>query len=409
MLKEKRILLIVGGGISAYKTPEIVRGLKARKAQVDLIVTGAGQKLVSTLTLETLAGRPACTDMFTMDNDGAIPHIALPRRADAVLIVPATADLLARMRAGMGDDLATAALLATEAPVLAAPAMNSRMWAHPATRDNVKTLTERGVSFIGPAEGELACGETGPGRMMPVEDILRALEDRLLREKEGPLSGKHVLVTSGPTQEALDPVRYITNRSSGKQGHAIAAAFAARGARVTLISGPVDQPDPPGVDTLHVDSAEAMMNACRKALPADVAICAAAVADWTPCEVSEAKLKKSDMPDNPRISLKPTADILASLTGEDSPRPALVIGFAAETHDTIRNAVRKRTNKGCDWILANTVTANAFGGETNSVTLISADRTEKWPEGPKTEIAERLAETVQNALFQPENKEGDTE
>lgn len=395
-LAGKRVLLVISGGIAAFKAPELVRLLIRAGAKVRCVLTAAGEQFVTRLTLQTLTGQKVLTDLFSLTDENEIGHIQTSREADLLVVAPATANLLARMANGLADDLPTTLLLATDKPVLVAPAMNVRMWLHPATLASMATLRARGVHVIGPDEGEMACHETGPGRMSEPEAILAAIAALLA---SGPLAGKHVLVTSGPTHEPIDPVRYIANRSSGRQGHAIAAALAALGARVTLVSGPVPLPDPPGVTTLHVETAREMLAACEAALPADAAICAAAVADWRTAEAAPLKMKKRPGAAPPALELVPNPDILATLAAHPS-RPRLVVGFAAETHELLANAQDKLRRKGADWIVANDVGAgsNVMGGTENEIHLIHATGIEDWPRLDKSEVARRLATRIADAL-----------
>jgi phosphopantothenoylcysteine decarboxylase/phosphopantothenate--cysteine ligase len=339
--------------------------------------------------------------MFSLTDESEMGHIQLSRDADLLVVAPATANLLARMAAGLADDLASTVLLATDKPVLAAPAMNVRMWTHAATAANVETLKARGVVFVGPNDGAMACNEYGPGRLSEPEEIVAAIE--ALLTKEQPLAGKRALVTSGPTREAIDPVRYISNHSSGKQGHAIAAALARLGARVTLVSGPVTVADPPGVEVVRIDSADEMLAACLAARPADVAVCAAAVADWKAARPAAAKIKKTPGAAPPTVALAPNPDILATLSKPGPARPRLVVGFAAETENLVANAIDKRKRKGCDWIVANDVSPamGTFGGERNTVHLVSAEGVEDWPTLAKNEVAARLAERIADRLGRP--------
>jgi phosphopantothenoylcysteine decarboxylase/phosphopantothenate--cysteine ligase len=403
----KRILLIVGGGIAAYKSLELVRRLKERGASVHAIVTKGGAEFVTPLSLSVLTEEKALTDLFDLKDEAEIGHIRLSREADLIVVVPATADLLAKMAHGLADDLATAVLLATDKPVLAAPAMNVRMWQHPATRRNLATLQADGTHFVGPDEGEMACGEYGPGRMAEPQAILEAIASLLDAGVNSPrvaplnasLRGRHVLITSGPTQEPIDPVRYIANRSSGKQGHALARAAAALGAEVTLVSGPVALPDPPGVTVVKVETAHEMLAATLAALPADIVICAAAVADWRAADESPQKLKKQNQVEAElKLALNP--DILATIAKPGPKRPRLVIGFAAETENLIENAVAKRRTKGADWIVANDVWpgTGAMGGDSTQVRLITAAGVEDWPPLSKDETAARLLARAADAL-----------
>src|SRR6478736_6610961 len=348
-----RILLIVGGGIAAYKSLDLVRRLKERGASVRAIVTKSGAEFVTPLSLSVLSEEKVLTDLFDLKDEAEIGHIRLSREADLIVVAPATADLLAKMAHGLADDLATAVLLATDKKVLAAPAMNVRMWQHAATKRNVARLREDGIAFVGPSEGEMACGEYGPGRMAEPGEIVGAIETLLGAKAAGPLAGRRVLITSGPTQEPIDPVRYIANRSSGKQGHALARAAAALGAEVTLVSGPVTLPDPEGVKVVKVDTAHEMLAATLAALPADIAICAAAVADWRAADEAPQKLKKLPDGSGAALNLAANPDILATVAQPGANRPRLVIGFAAETENLIENAKGKRVRKGADWIVAN--------------------------------------------------------
>jgi phosphopantothenoylcysteine decarboxylase/phosphopantothenate--cysteine ligase len=395
MLRGKRILLIVAGGIAAFKALELIRRLRERGASVRCVLTEAGAKFVTPLSLQALTEDRVYSDMFSLTDESEMGHIQLSRDADLLVVAPATADILARMAAGLADDLAATVLLATDKPVLAAPAMNVRMWSHAATVANVETLKKRGIHFVGPNDGAMACNEFGPGRMSEPEEIAAAVEGLLAVAPplEKPLAGKRAVVTSGPTREAIDPVRYISNHSSGKQGHAIASALAALGADVTLVSGPVAIPDPPGVRTVHVDSADEMLAACLAAGRVDIAVCAAAVADWKAARAAGAKIKKQPGAAPPRLELVPNPDILATLSRPGPQRPALVVGFAAETENLVANAVDKRQRKGCDWIVANDVSpaAGTFGGERNTVHLISAAGVESWPTLAKGDVAMRLA------------------
>ena len=336
-------------------------------------------------------------DLFSLTDESEMGHIRLSREADLIVIAPASADLLAKMAQGFADDLATTTLLAADKPVLAAPAMNMMMWAHPATQANIATLKSRGVRLVGPEAGDLACGEVGSGRMAEPAQILAAIEDYF--GAEAPLSGRRALVTSGPTFEAIDPVRFIANRSSGKQGHAIAAALARRGAATILVSGPTAEPDPAGVEVRHIESAEEMLAACRQALPADIAVCAAAVADWRPAKAAAQKLKKTDQEPAP-IKLQRNPDILATLAAAGNERPRLVVGFAAETENLIDNARKKLAAKGCDLIVANDVSpeSGTFGGEQNTVHLVSRTGVESWPRLSKQEVAERLTDAIVQRL-----------
>jgi phosphopantothenoylcysteine decarboxylase/phosphopantothenate--cysteine ligase len=390
MLVGKRVLLIIAGGIAAYKCLDLIRRLRERGAEVRCVLTESAAQFVTPLSVSALSENKVYRDLFSLTDENEMGHIRLSREADLVVVAPATANLLAKMAHGIADDLATTALMATDKPVLVAPAMNVRMWEHAATRANIETLIARGVLFAGPVDGAMACGEFGPGRMVEPGDIVEAVEGYFATG--APMAGRRALVTSGPTHEAIDPVRYIANRSSGKQGHAIAAAFARSGADTVLVTGPSNESDPPGVAVVRIESATEMLAACREALPVDVAVCAAAVSDWRPAAASDAKLKKSGKKP-PSLALTENPDILATLAQPGNARPALVIGFAAETEDIAANGAAKRTKKGCDWILANDVSADkgTFGGDDNEIHLFTADGSEQWPRMSKDDVAARLA------------------
>ncbi|VBB69842.1 Phosphopantothenoylcysteine decarboxylase / Phosphopantothenoylcysteine synthetase [invertebrate metagenome] len=400
MYNGRCILLIVSGSISAYKTLDLIRRLRDQVVDIRCVLTESGTHFVTPIALAAVSGTPVYQDLFSLKDETEMGHIRLSREVDAVVVAPATADLLAKMAHGLADDLASTTLLATHKPVLVAPAMNVQMWRHPATQANMAVLERRGVRRIGPVYGTLACGEEGEGRMAEIPDILTAIESLLAMSPECSLTGRQALVTSGPTYEAIDPVRYIANRSSGRQGHAIAAALARRGAQVTLVSGPTDLPDPVGVRAIHVESAHEMLTACEDVLPVDVAVCAAAVADWRVISISQQKLKKVAQALPPVLSLAFNPDILATLSRSDTRRPYLVVGFAAETEALLDNACRKRTVKECDWIVANDVSARTgvFGSENNTVYLITAAGITCWPTMTKVEIAESLAERIVIAL-----------
>ncbi len=393
MIPGKRVLLIVGGGIAAYKSLDTIRRLRAGGASVRCILTRAGEKFVTPLSLSAISGEKVYGDLFSLTDESEMGHIRLSREADLVVVAPATADLMAKMAAGLADDLATTALLATDKPVLIAPAMNTRMWNHPATRRNLASLTADGIGCVGPGSGDLACGEEGEGRMAEPEEIVAAIAARL---GGGGLAGISALVTSGPTFEAIDPVRYIANRSSGKQGHAIAAALARAGAAVTLVSGPTNQADPPETQVTRVETAIEMLAACEAALPVAVAVCAAAVTDWRVADAADRKIKKAGNGAPPRLKLVENPDILGAICGAGNRRPGLVVGFAAETEDIVGNARKKRRGKGCDWILANDVSkgSGVFGGERNRISLVDGDGVEEWPEMSKDAVAARLAERI---------------
>ncbi len=397
MSSEKRILLIIPGGIAAYKTPDLVRRLRESGCSVTCLLTQGGSEFVTPLSLAALSGQKVYDGLFSLTDEVEMGHIRLSREADLLLVAPATANILAKMAAGIADDLATTTILATNKPVMIAPAMNVRMWDHDATRANLKTLLGRGVFQVGPNKGSMACGEFGEGRMANVDEIVRKVGSILSKGNiDLPLAGRRALVTSGPTHEPIDPVRYIANHSSGKQGHAVASALALLGAKTTLICGPVALADPAGVETVHVKSAVDMLKACELALPVDIAVCAAAVADWGIAEKVDHKIKKSE-DDKQVINLKKNPDILAALAKrDDNKRPALVVGFAAETEDVVENAIDKRIRKGCDWILANDVSESKgiFGGEDNELHLVQATSVENWVRMSKVAAARTIADRV---------------
>jgi len=392
----KRVLLIVGGGIAAYKCLELIRRGQERGLAFRCVLTASGAQFVTPLSLASLSGDKAFTDLFSLTDEAEIGHIRLSREADLVVVAPATADLMAKMAAGMADDLATTLLLATDKPVLIAPAMNPRMWGHPATVRNLARLRADGVRVVGPNPGDMACHETGSGRMAEPHEILGAIE-ALLAPADRSLAGRRAVVTSGPTREAIDPVRYLSNHSSGRQGHAIARTLAEAGAEVTLVSGPVREPEPVGVRTVHVESALDMLSAVEAALPVDVAVCAAAVADWRPAAVTRRKLKKEEGAGPPALELVENPDILRTLARRDTHRPELVIGFAAETGDLEAKARAKLARKGCDWMLANDVSpgTGVFGGASNRVLFLTVEGgSERWPELDKGEVARRLVARI---------------
>jgi phosphopantothenoylcysteine decarboxylase/phosphopantothenate--cysteine ligase len=401
LLQGRRILLIIGGGIAAYKSLDLVRRLRERGGAVRVVMTAAAQEFITSLSTGAIAGERAYLDLFDARTEFDIGHIRLARDTDVVVVAPATADLIAKMAGGHADDLATTVLLATDKPVLIAPAMNPHMWTHAATRRNFAQLAADGVISVGPNRGEMAeQGEAGDGRMAEPLEIVAAVEALLGgHAARGPLAGKHVLVTAGPTHEPIDPVRYIANRSSGKQGYAIARAAAEAGATVTLVAGPVVLPDPPGVRVIKVESAREMLAAAEKALPADAAVFAAAVADWRVAEAGAQKIKKTAA-GAPQLSLVENPDILATVSHRTTQRPRLVIGFAAETEQVIANARLKRERKGCDWIVANDVTpaTGIMGGDRNTVHLITADGVESWPDEAKDDVATRLVARIAAAL-----------
>ena len=395
ILAGKRVLLVIAGGIAAYKCLELIRRLRERGASVRAVMTAAAARFVTPLSVQALTEDTVYQDMWSLTDESEMGHIRLSREADLLVVAPATADLLARMAAGMADDLPATVLLATDKPVLVAPAMNVRMWRHAATEANLALLESRGVWRVGPNEGAMACNEYGPGRMAEPMEIVDAIARILAGDLRKPLAGRRAVVTSGPTHEPIDPVRYIANRSSGRQGHAIAAALAQLGAEVTLVSGPTRLPDPPGCTVRHIETAREMLAACEAALPADIAVCAAAVADWHVAGPSDRKLKK-DGGGPPALELAENPDILATLSAPGGRRPALVIGFAAETGDVLAYATAKRARKGCDWIVANDVSpgTGTFGGSDNTVHLIRADAVESWPTMTKEAVAARLAEAA---------------
>ena len=396
----KRVLLIVSGGIAAYKMLEATRRLREAGVAVRAVLTRGGAQFVTPLSLQALTEDTVYQDLFSLTDESAMGHIQLSRDADLVLVAPASADILAKMATGLADDLATTALLATDKPVMAAPAMNVRMWVHPATQSNISTLAARGVIIIGPTEGAMACNEFGMGRMAEPSDIVAAVLSAL-ETQTGRLAGKRALVTSGPTHEPIDPVRYIANRSSGKQGHAIAAALARAGAETTLVSGPTTLADPIGVNVVRIESAVEMLAACDAALPADICVCAAAVADWRVESRLNTKIKKQTGAEPPTLTMAENPDILRTLSGHNAQRPTLVVGFAAETGDVVTKATAKRQSKGCDWIVANDVSegSNTFGGETNTVHLITENTDpDAWPEMSKQAVANKLVTHIADHL-----------
>ncbi|WP_439530369.1 bifunctional phosphopantothenoylcysteine decarboxylase/phosphopantothenate--cysteine ligase CoaBC [Pannonibacter sp.] len=400
MLSDKRILLIIGGGIAAYKSLDLIRRLRERGAAVRVIMTAGAQQFITPLAAGALSADRVYTDLFDREAEQDVGHIRLARETDLVLVAPATADLMAKMVNGLAGDLATAVLLATKRPILVAPAMNPAMWSHPATKRNVARLIADGIAFIGPDSGEMAeSGEAGVGRMSEPLAITERVAAMLV-PAPGPLSGRHIVVTSGPTHEPIDPVRYIANRSSGKQGHAIAAELAALGARVTLVSGPVSIPDPKGVTTVHVETARQMLVAVEAALPADAAVMAAAVADWRVASEGTEKIKKDGSGKPPALVFTENPDILATVGHLGRHRPQLVVGFAAETQNLIANAQAKLARKGANWIVANDVSpeTGVMGGDANTVRIVSAAGVEDWPTLDKGEVARRLAARIAAAL-----------
>ncbi|RMF36793.1 MAG: bifunctional phosphopantothenoylcysteine decarboxylase/phosphopantothenate--cysteine ligase CoaBC [Alphaproteobacteria bacterium] len=397
MQGQRHILLIVGGGIAAYKSLELVRLAQKAGFAVTCVTTRAAEQFVTPLSFAAISGRRCYRELFDLTDEAEMGHIRLSRAADLIVVAPATADLMAKMAGGHADDLASTLLLATDTPVLIAPAMNVRMWNHPATRRNLATLRGDGIGVVGPDEGEMACGEYGPGRMAEPAAILAEIERRL---RKGPLAGRRILVTSGPTHEPIDPVRYIANRSSGAQGSAIAAALARLGAELVFVTGPATAPRPEGVQCIEVETAREMRDAVMAALPVDAAIFAAAVADWRVENAVTSKMKKDATGAPPALRLAENPDILREVSRLEQNRPQLVVGFAAETDDVIANATAKRERKGCDWILANDVRPDTgiMGGSENAVTLITAAGATEWPRMSKEEVAARLAREIAVAL-----------
>ena len=397
MLTNKRILLIIGGGIAAFKSLDLIRRLRDQGASVTPVLTRAAEEFVTPLSVSALAAAKVYRDLFDLTDEAEMGHIELSRAADLVVVAPATADLMAKMAHGHANDLASTLLMATDKPVLIAPAMNVRMWEHAATRRNLATLQGDGVLVVGPDQGNMACGEYGPGRMSDVPDIIGAVGAAL---RNGPLKGRHVIVTSGPTHEPIDPVRYIANRSSGAQGTALAVALRDLGARVSFVTGPADVPPPGGVDVIAVETAAEMEQAVAAALPADAAVFAAAVADWRVVNASGSKMKKDGSGNAPALEFAENPDILAGVSQLSAGRPGLVVGFAAETDDVVANATAKRLRKGCDWIVANDVSPSTgiMGGDENAIILISDAGADVWPRMPKVEVARRLAQRIADAL-----------
>ena len=393
----KNILLIISGGIAAVKVPDLIRKLSQNGAHVTPVLTESGAQFVTQLSIAALARSKVYTDLFSLTDEIEMGHIELSRSADLILVVPATAHLMAKMAHGMADDLASTLLLATDTPVMIAPSMNVRMWDHPATQRNLTTMQKDGVQVIGPNEGEMACGEFGFGRMAEVAEIVQAVEDYF---QSGPLLGRHILVTSGPTHEPIDPVRYLANRSSGAQGTAIAHALRDLGARVSFVTGPADVPAPTGVEVYRVQTAQEMLAVVQNLLPVDVAVFAAAVADWRVDVTQEQKIKKHLSGALPVLNFLENPDILLTIS-QHSLRPKLVVGFAAETENLVVNAKEKRLRKGCDWIVANDVTraTGIMGGTNNTVTVIDEHGAEAWADMPKTDVARRLAQRIAGALI----------
>ena len=397
MLANKRILLIISGGIAAYKSLDLIRRLRERGASVTPVLTRAAEQFVTPLSVSALAGAKLYQDLFDLTDEAAMGHIQLSRSADLIVVAPATADLMAKMAQGRADDLASTLLLATDTPVLIAPSMNVRMWTHAATQRNLATLQSDGIAIVGPDEGDMACGEFGPGRMAEVPEIVAAVQ---VSFAVGPLAGRHVLVTSGPTHEPIDPVRYIANRSSGAQGVALGRALLALGARVTFVTGPARVAPPPGATVVQVETAAQMLAAVQAALPADAAVFAAAVADWRVANATGSKMKKDSTGKAPVLEFVENPDILATVSQMTCGRPGLVVGFAAETDDVIAHATAKRLRKGCDWIVANDVSpaSGIMGGTENAVTVISGAAAETWPRMAKDAVARRLAVKIAETL-----------
>lgn len=391
-MTEKRILLIITGGIAAYKSLELIRTLAKRGIASRCVLTKSAQKFVTPLSVAALSGDKVYTDLFDLTDEAEMGHIELSRSADLVVVCPATADIIAKAAGGLATDLATTTLLATDKPVFIFPAMNVRMWEHAATQRNIETLRADGVIVMEPNEGAMACGEFGPGRLPEVQQIADEIE--MMLQRSDALAGMHALVTAGPTREPLDPVRYLSNHSSGRQGYAIAGALAAHGAQVTLVSGPVDITPPSGVDLVKVETARDMLKACENALPADVFISVAAVADWRPARAASRKLKIKGGDETPAMNLTENPDILATISRKRKNRPELVIGFAAETNDVEQHAQAKLKRKGCDWIIANDVSGDVMGGARNEIALISAESVDRWPEMDKRQVAIKLAERI---------------
>ncbi len=390
-MQGKRVLLIISGGIAAIKIPEVIRSIRELGGSVRCVLTRGGEQFVTPLSLAALSEDKVYTDLFSLTDESEMGHINLSRDADVLMVAPASADILAKMAAGLANDLASTVLLATDKPVICVPSMNVRMWGHMATQANVQTLEARGVTFIGPVEGDMACGEYGMGRMVEPVEIIQGLQ-AFFHDTPRPLRGRHAIVTSGPTFEPIDPVRYIANRSSGKQGHAIASALSELGCRTTLITGPTNLPDPAGCDVIRVETAREMLAATEAALPAEIAVCAAAVADWRTSGEAQDKIKKQPGAQPPSLEMVENPDILKTLSASGNSRPTLVVGFAAETNDVLTNASEKRARKGCDWIVANDVSpeTGTFSGDNNTVHLITDGAVEDWPRMTKTDVAKQL-------------------
>tara|TARA_Y100000588_G_C14261834_1_gene927957 strand:- start:15 stop:1223 length:1209 start_codon:yes stop_codon:yes gene_type:complete len=394
MLTDKRILLIVSGGIAAYKVLDLIRKIKAADGSVRPVLTKSGSHFVTPLSLQALSEDKVYSDIFSLTDESEMGHIQLSRDADLIVVAPATANFLAKMRAGICDDLASTIVLATDKPVLVAPAMNIRMWEKEITQENILVLKRRGIYLVGPNEGHMACGEFGQGRMAEPDEIFDVISG--LIDRNGVLDGKKALVTAGPTWEPIDPVRFIANRSSGRQGYAIAMALAAAGAETTLITGPTNLPRPTGIKVVETETAEEMLGRCMEALPANIAVCVAAVADWKVAQKSDKKLKKKSGKILETIELQQNPDILKTLSAAGNHRPDLVVGFAAETDNIVQNGIEKLKNKGCDWILANDVSlgTETFGGDNNAIHFISNEEQEAWPVMRKEDVAAKLAEKI---------------
>ncbi len=400
MLNGKNILLVISGGIAAYKALELIRLLKKSGADVRCILTKGGAEFVTPLSVAALSENAVYTDLFSLKDETEMGHIRLSREADLIVVAPASANIIARLAHGMADDLAATTLLASDKPVMICPAMNQKMWSNAATKANIETLCRRGLVIVNPADGDMACGETGTGRLPEATEILTAITSFFTANL--PLAGRSAIVTAGPTYEAIDPVRFVANRSSGKQGYAIAKALAALGADVTLISGPTNLPSPNRIKTIRIENAREMLEFCKKSLPADIFVAAAAVADWAPETYQTAKIKKtSDTPVT--LSLKQNPDILSTVSKLQKHRPRLVVGFAAETHDVLENARAKLLKKGCDWMVANAIDEGnpVFGSDKNKVTLITPNGVEEWPRAGKDDVAHQLAARIADALISP--------
>ena len=394
MLREKRILLVVTGGIAAFKSLDLVRQIRSAGGKVRTILTQSASEFVTPLSLQALTEDKVYSDIFSLTDESEMGHIQLSRKADLIVVAPATANFMAKMRAGISDDLASTVVLATDKPIIVAPAMNVRMWDKVATQENISVLKDRGVQFVGPNDGEMACGEYGLGRMSEPSEIINAIQ--LVLRPNRPLRGKTALVTAGPTWEPIDPVRFIANRSSGKQGYAIAEELAAAGAETTLVTGPTNLTRPRGMRVLEIETADEMLTRCIECLPANIAVCSAAVADWKVADKSNQKIKKRSKTGQEAIRLKQNPDILKTISNADNNRPDLVIGFAAETEDILSNGIRKLKEKSCDWILANDVGAGTqtFGGDSNAIQFISKDEPEAWPVMKKREVAHNLVKKI---------------